>query len=256
MLSTATLAFSILCSRRHDVPAALADSLQLRMASNLRQHHMLKTVFGAGAATGPTYSPYTSSAANDIYNLLFCDKPEAFQPKTGNQLTSWQSTLASSNTARLQALASDESQEGRVRYLAFSKLRALGQSVPPKKLLGVIVEVPLSSGLDTLAAFSDGGVRYVNQTGKLAVLEDVRSIKPMVQRLFEVSHAIVQNIDPWGKTRLAPPKQGNVRLTFLVSDGLYFGEGPMHIMQREPLAGPVIQEATVLLQAVVAAKRN
>jgi hypothetical protein len=40
-------------------------------------------------------------------------------------------------------------------------------------------------------------------------------------------------------------------MTFLVSDGLYFGEGPMQAMQRDPLAGPVILEAGRLLQVVV-----
>ena len=74
----------------------------------------------------------------------------------------------------------------------------------------------------------------------------------MVKRLFAASEHIVSRIGPWDKPRLGPPNPGNVRLSFLVSDGLYFGEGPMAVMQREPLAGPVIQEATELLLATVA----
>ncbi|EAQ76287.1 hypothetical protein WH5701_15811 [Synechococcus sp. WH 5701] len=54
------------------------------------------------------------------------------------------------------------------------------------------------------------------------------------------------------EARRAPPEDDNIRLTFLVSDGLYFGEGPMTVMQREPLAAPILQTATELLQAVVA----
>ena len=208
----------------------------------------------AGAVANPPYSPYTSEAANAIYNLLFCDNPAAFKAKPGESPTHWQAILFSApvDVAALQALASDASQEGRIRFLAFSRLRELGKAVQPKTLLGVIVEVSLAGGLDALAAFSEGGVRYVNQSGKLVVIEGVASFLPMVKRLFAVSEPVVARIGPWNKPRLAPPKQGNVRLTFLVSDGLYFGEGPMSVMQREAMAGPIIQQATELLQAVVA----
>ncbi|MBC7988754.1 MAG: hypothetical protein H7Y19_04115 [Luteimonas sp.] len=208
----------------------------------------------SGALASPPYSPYASESANAIYNLLFCDEPAAFNAKPGESPTPWQAVLFSIpvNVSAVEALASDASQEGRTRYLAFSKLRELGKPVPPKKLLGVIIEVPLAGGLDALAAFSEGGIRYVNQSGKLVVIEGVASFLPMVKRLFSLSELVVSRIGPWDKPRLAPPKQGNVRLSFLVSDGLYFGEGPMLAMQREAMAGPIIQQATELLQAVVA----
>jgi hypothetical protein len=41
-------------------------------------------------------------------------------------------------------------------------------------------------------------------------------------------------------------------LTFIVSDGLYFGEGPFAALSQDALAGPLIQQATRLLQQVVA----
>jgi len=40
-------------------------------------------------------------------------------------------------------------------------------------------------------------------------------------------------------------------ITFLVSDVLYFGEGPMAQMQRDPLGAQVIRNATQLLLQVV-----
>jgi hypothetical protein len=207
----------------------------------------------AGVLAQPPYAPYQSSEANEIYNLLFCDDPAAFKPRPGQTPVPWQATLFSEPNDRsaLLALATEASQEGRVRYLAYAKLRELGQPVPPKVLLGVIVEVPLAGGLDVLAAFSEGGVRYVNQTGKLAVFEGVAALQPFVQRLFAASEPVVSRIGPWAQPRRAPPNHGAVRLTFLVSDGLYFGEGPMSTMQREAMAGPVIQRATELLQTVV-----
>src|SRR4051794_25182173 len=145
------------------------------------------------AALRPPYSPYTSEAANTIYNLLFCDDHTAFQSQPGTSAAPWQKTLfsAPSNVSGIQALAADTSQEGRIRYLAFERLRALGKTVPPKTILAVIVEVPLASGLDTLAAFSEGGVRYVNQSGKLLVIEGVADVLPLVKRLIAASEPVV-----------------------------------------------------------------
>jgi hypothetical protein len=204
--------------------------------------------------TVPPCAPYPNGATNEIYNLLFCDEPAAFQPKPGASPAAWQVTLFSEppDRAALQALAADTAQEGRVRYLAWSRLRQLGQPVPSKVLLGVIVELPLAGGLDVLAAFSEGGVRYLNQSGKLGVFEGVESLQALVRDLLTASRAIVARIGPWNQPRRPPPVLGNVRLTFLVSDGLYFGEGPLSAMERERMAGPVIQRAAQLLQAVVA----
>lgn len=221
----------------------------------------LLDIVGLGAArpsaikTTASYAPYRLAAANQIYNLLFCDDSGAFKPKPGETPAPWQAVLFSEPVAvqSVAALAGDTTAEGRTRALAYNWLRTHGHPVPSKQLLGVVVEVPLAGGLDVLAAFSDGGVRYINQTGKLAVLEGVPSIKPTVARLLEASEAVVARIGPWDKPRLPPPSRDRVRLTFLVSDGLYFGEGPMSVMEREQLAGPVIQQAAQLLQLIVAA---
>lgn len=124
--------------------------------------------------------------------------------------------------------------------------------MPSRKLLGVIIEVPLDGGLDTLAAYSEGGVRYVNQSGRIAVVDAAPAMAQLVQGLFAVSQPVVSVIGPWAEPRRAPPERDSIRLTFLVSDGLYFGEGPMSVMQREPMAAPILQRATELLQAVVA----
>ncbi len=111
----------------------------------------------------------------------------------------------------------------------------------------------MAGGLDALAAYSEGGVRYINQSGKMVIGEGAANFRPLVQRLFSASESVVARIGPWDKPRIAPPKQGNVRMTFLVSDGMYFGEGPMSVMQRDALAGPVIQQATQLLLSVTKA---
>jgi hypothetical protein len=202
----------------------------------------------------PPYAPYSESAANDIYNLLFCDNLSAFLTSAGRALAPWQVVLSSDppNVAGLVTLADGATEEGRTQYLAYTRLRALGQVVPAKRMLGVIVEMPMAGGLDTLAAYSDGGVRYINHTSKLAFFERLPSLQPHVQSLFAASEPVVARIGPWHEPRRPPPKAAQVRLTFLVSDGLYFGEGPMATMQRDAMAGPVIHSAGQLLQTAVA----
>src|SRR5262249_4019695 len=106
----------------------------------------------------------------------------------------------------------------------------------------------LPEGLDTLAVFADGSARYINYTGKMVIVEGAPSVfDKEISKVIEASQPIVAAIGPWEKDRLPPPVDGNIRLTFLVSDGLYFGEGPIGVMQQQPLASPLISAATQLL---------
>lgn len=213
----------------------------------------------SGAASAKTskptsYAPYVLDAANTFYNLVFCDDVEPFLAKPGRPPVYWQTTLGAepADVAALRALAEDPAQEGRLRYLAYARLRGAGQTVPAKQLFGVIVEVPLQGGLDTLAAYAGGSVRYINQSGKMSIAEGVPALAADVQALFAAAQPLIDDIGPWTEPRLAPPAQGQVRLSFLVSDGLYFGQGPMQVLQRDAIAGPVFDAATSLLKAVVA----
>jgi hypothetical protein len=209
------------------------------------------------ACTQEFYEPYAESHLNFLYNLLFCDDIRLFmnddivEGPENNGL--WPILLADNpDVIALRKIADDETNEGRVRAIAFNRLRAAAEQVPAKILLGIIVEVPLEDGLDVLAAFAEGGVRYLNQSGKVAVFEGPGSpVEALAKELLAVSQPVVDQIGPWDKNRLAPPRLGNVRMTFLVSDGLYFGEGPFGALQRDPLGGPVLAKATQLLQSAV-----
>jgi hypothetical protein len=200
------------------------------------------------------YKPYPESHANFLYNLLFCDDLNLFRNQNSEKsVDPWDTLLAEHPDApTLRKIANDETNEGRVRALAYNRLRSTGNPVPSKKLLGVIVEVPLQNGLDVLAAFSEGGVRYLNQSGKIVIFEGQGNpVEQLAKELVLASQPVVNQIGPWDKQRLPPPKAGNVRITFLVSDGLYFGEGPFGVLQQDRLAGPVLSKATQLLQRAV-----
>ncbi len=202
------------------------------------------------------YKPYAEPKINFMYNLLFCDELSLFK-NNGNAGNSgiWSILLAEKpDKVAIRKVAEDETNEGRVRALGYNQLRAIGENVPPKKLFGVIIEVPLEQGLDVLAVFSEGGIRYINQSGKLVIFEgNGHPLEAQAKELVSTALPIVQRIGPWEKQRLPPPVAGNVRLTFLVSDGLYFGEGPFKALQQDQLAGPVLAKAAQLLQRVVEA---
>jgi hypothetical protein len=207
----------------------------------------------------PPSGPYRDPAIDRIYDLLFCDDPAAFAPAPGLDPAPWQAVLYAQPTVpdQVRALAADPVAESRVRALACNWLRAHGHDAPAKELLGVIVEVPLDDGLDVLAAYADGGVRYLNHTGAMTVVEGAdTTVAAPVAHLLAASRAVIARIGPWDKARLPPPQAPALRMTFLVTDGLYFGEGPMQLMQREPLAAPVVAAAIELLQAVVALARR
>jgi hypothetical protein len=69
--------------------------------------------------------------------------------------------------------------------------------------------------------------------------------------LFSAAYTLVEQIGPWEGERRPPPTAGNARLTFLVSDGLYFGEGPFDVLARDPMGGPVIDRAAKLMTFLI-----
>ena len=211
------------------------------------------------AATGSAqaaqfYKPYAEYHVNFLYNLLFCDDLALFKNKEAAASGSpWSIILADNpDVESLQMLAEDGTNEGRVRALAYGRLRAVGAHIAPKRILGVIVEVPQPKGLDVLAAFSEGGVRYLNQSGKVAIFEGGgHPLETLARELVAAAQPLVNRIGPWDKSRRPPPSPGSVRITFLVSDGLYFGEGPFVVLQRDPMAGPILAKAALLLEKAV-----
>ena len=199
------------------------------------------------------HEPYGSQNANLMYNLLFCDVPSLFFSKINSDRPDWLADIFSSYDAdRIYAIAKDDETESRIRLLAYNWLRENNHPVPKSKLLGVVVEVPLEEGIDTLAAYLDGRVRYINQTEKMTIVEDgFHALNSLATDFVTVSSPILSQIGPWDEARLPPPEKGMIRLTFLAADGLYFGEGPFEAMQQNALSAPIVLKAIELLQAVV-----
>ncbi len=196
--------------------------------------------------------PYKDSSANFIYNLLFCDNPNLYKEKTQQPYTYPFDILFSetSSVTDLQKIIDDKNSDPRIKVLAYNKQLASGHKPNKKELLAVIVEVGLDEGLDVLASFNNGTARYINHSGKILVWETTDDItaNKITNDLFASSENIVKQIGAWDKPRRPNPTKGNVRITFLVSDGLYFGEGPMEVLFNDPMASPALTKATELMQ--------
>lgn len=203
--------------------------------------------------TGPVHSslPYHDDATNTIYELLFCDNIDLF--KTGNTSSAgypWNILFApSADISGLQKIIFDDGLESRLKILASNALIKHGQPVEEKELFGVIVEVGLDEGLDVLAAYQDGTARYINYTGKMIIWDTAdKTSEEITAQLFMDSLNIVHRIGPWNAARRPCPGKGTVRISFLVSDGLYFGEGPINVLFSDALAAPALSSATALMQ--------
>jgi len=207
---------------------------------------------GSHAAQG--FTPYTDVACNRQYNLLFFDQRELLQSDNENAQGVLPTLLAAKpSAAELNRIADDVTQESRVRYLAFARLREFGCAVPEKQLLGTIIEVGLPRGLDVLAVYADARVRYIGPTESLAVIDPApQEWTVELRRLTTAARAVIEQIGPWEHARIAPPAEGMIRMSFLVSDGLYFGQGLLTAMADDPMAQPIMAARGALLTRLAA----
>lgn len=197
-----------------------------------------------------TGKPTIDPAPDSIYEMLFCDNIEWYKSGLQNTGYPWDVLLSANPLEQdLMAILQDPSLETRAKIFAAHKLHAKGQALEPKQLFAVIVEVAFDEGLDVLASYSDGSARYLNYSGSMVIWEtkDETSDR-LTANLFEQSMHIVNRIRPWNQPRKPRPVKSNTRISFLVSDGLYFGEGPINVLFSDKMAQPAFHTATTLMQ--------
>ncbi len=197
------------------------------------------------------HTPYQNPSLNGLYDMLFCDNMEPYQANnTAPDQQPWATLFAENpNEAQLLSMAGDTAQESRVRLLAAHRLKGFSSAQPKPELLGVVVEVAMEEGLDVVAAYSDGSARYLNHSGSAIVWESPNTeSNQLIENILRHSTTVVKQIGPWDGERMAPPSAGMVRLNFLVSGQLYFGQGPMDVFFSDPMAGPVLNATLQLMQ--------
>ena len=198
-----------------------------------------------------TSSPYPDDATNTIYELLFCDNINLYKSDASRSPDyPWNILFATApDPIGLQKIVFDDQMESRIKLLAYDAMRRHGLPIEEKELLGVIVEVGLDEGLDILASYQDGTARYINYTGKMILWDAPDKLSAEITaQIFRDSLNIVHRIGPWTNPRRPHPATGTVRISFLVSDGLYFGEGPINVLFNDALAAPALASATAMMQ--------
>jgi hypothetical protein len=197
--------------------------------------------------------PYKNEGINQIYELLFCDDIDLYRGGANATDYPWDVLFADvPDIEELTHVLHDSELETRPKILAARLLEENAVVEPSRRLMGVVVEAGLEDGLDVLAAYEDGTARYINFSGKVVVW-DTQTVESeaVINELFDAGTAVVNNIGAWDGPRRPAPASGNIRLNFLVSDGLYFGEGPFDVLQADPMGGPVIAAAVKLMSYLI-----
>lgn len=216
---------------------------------------MFGKLFGRGsnsANSGPVYRPYKSDSANHLYNLQFCDNLALLNKSDASDDPLSVIMAGTEDRETLERIGNDLDADSRVRMLAFNRLRAMNISVPRKRLLGTIIEVPQQRGLDVLSIFIDGRLRYINQSEKFSIFEATPpELAGKVDEILRASQFVVNRYGPWDKPRRPPPKGDLTRMSFLASDGLYLGEGRFDDLMQDRFAAPVMRAASELVNLLV-----
>lgn len=151
--------------------------------------------------------------------------------------------------ADLKKVLGMKSLESRVHLWAWNGLREMGEMPGPEiadKAQGVVVEVPTSGGLDTLAAFNDGSARYINYSGKIIVWSK------RDDRINGLAKALVSSAEPLVlpsnlSTQYQPLKKGQGRVTVLT-----FGGNHAIPSKRDTMDPDVSHAALNLMLALIA----
>ncbi len=157
---------------------------------------------------------------------------------------------------RWRRIASMPGIESRQSLQAWHFLRTVGVRTPEsvgRQLLGAVAELPVRDGHDLLAGYSDGSVRYVNFSGRAAVVEDrtIITVQEALSGWLEVARTVVQSLGPWEGSELPDLPVGSGRIMMLTPSGIHFGQAPAEALMADPRARAFLEAATRLLKIVV-----
>ena len=203
------------------------------------------------------------SANGELRELLFGDVPTAAWAGSGEG-EPWATFRLADQRARagdtagakaaFAAVLTMPELESRHYLQAWHGLRGIGiepAEADAKRLYGVVLDVPMDAGMDTLAAYADGSCRYLNHAGGATIWERPDdSLDELVAALLAAAQPVVEAIGPWEEARPAVPP-GEARLSLLAASGLHFGQARFEVLLQDQMAAPVFSAGIALLQALV-----
>lgn len=139
---------------------------------------------------------------------------------------------------------------GDLRALLFTADR--GGPPTPAGIRGVVVEVAVDGGVDTVAGFADGSARYLNHAGATIVWEAQEpTIGRLVAALLAAAEPVLAVAGPMDGAVPDPPSGGLAQVAVLALAGVLVGRGPYDGLAGDAVAGPVIRAAFELMVALM-----
>ena len=197
----------------------------------------------------------------DIRELLFADLPPLTvleQFASAPDLHELAGAVAREDEVSAQTLLErvlSRTTETRIHLQAWSLARRIGIEPPAedaRRARGVVIDVGLEGGLDTLAGYEDGTARYLNQSDG-AVVWEARdpSIDQAIDALIAAAQAVVERSGPLDGPRPAAPPSGFATIWILTDNGIHLGAGPFQTLASDALGGPVIAAGTDLMRQLI-----
>ncbi|MCC9608828.1 hypothetical protein LOC68_08310 [Blastopirellula sp. JC732] len=147
--------------------------------------------------------------------------------------------------------------ESRTYLQAWHYLRALGVTPDEetrRRAIGMVVEVGLEMGVDSVAAYQDHSARYFNQAGSVIIWDtETPEMNELIDIFLDVAQQVGDNTQPWDEAHPDPPSQGMMLINILTPAGIHIGMGPMNAMQNDPMGKAVTQTALALMQSLIQA---
>jgi hypothetical protein len=194
----------------------------------------------------------TAALDEDLYNSLFADDPDDFMKMKGHKAISWIYEDRTPTIDELESIANDNSIESRIRFLALYTALEFGLTISKKIYFGTIMEVPVEGGYDVLAYYSDLTARYYNYSGRAIIYEGGKAfVDNCIEKANSVAIQVCNVLGPWEKERLPRPRGDIFRISFLVSDGLYFGNSSIKEIGNDQAVSTIFRNGVEVMKALV-----
>ncbi|MEO6723020.1 MAG: hypothetical protein ABIN67_21825 [Ferruginibacter sp.] len=198
----------------------------------------------------------------NISDLLFGDVPLETWALTDCNETPWDLfKLAKANIDEgnvsvavntLKTIAALPNLESRQYLQAHHALRQLGIVEETPIIYGVIAEVGLDGGHDTVAVYADYAARYYNYSGNGVVWEHPdASLDNITDHILMLAEDLITKIGPWKGDRRPAPTENIARINILTSNGLYFGEAPIEVLFSDPMAKGIMRSMFDMMQTLI-----
>jgi tetratricopeptide (TPR) repeat protein len=157
----------------------------------------------------------------------------------------------------LRRLANTPTVDTRLRLWAYSALRSMGEQ-PEQEIadlvMGVVIEVSLpdKNGVDVLAAYADGAVRYINYSGQTITREQgTGEIARLARDVIQTAQPLVLDFPP--EQQRLDVKPNNIRISLLTCGGVrVLEDNATRIRQQGSVMSPIFEVGTTLLEELIA----